>query len=336
MIRPGKLYNIAMKIRVISDIHRSINSSFPISLEDNCDYTLIAGDLGPEHRKNAKWLLENVRRGAFISGNHDAYNRDVTIDQVKSYYHRKFPVDSDVTYFDSSVGVVSKEISTGILLVADVMYTDYALPICNSDEGLPEDIVVKRNIRRAEPKFHGMYMNDFNYFTKSSKYATEWEMSQFEGKKRYHIRPQHYMDHFKKAFGKIERAVESNPDKEIILMTHHCLSPRCISEKFSKDELNASYVSDREKWIADHENIKLVVSGHVHHRADFHVGNALYVLNPLGYVPYGENMEGENGCAWTPNCFVDTDTWTLEREPWDDSPWRERQECFSKAMAAFL
>lgn len=312
-----------MKIRLISDIHRSINERFPLRLDDNCDYTLIAGDLGPDFRRNAEWLRENVKRGAFISGNHDAYTRDATIEEVKEFYHREFPLDSDITYLDSFVGVVSKEIAPGILLVGDVMYTDYAFPVFEGERKMKKERVVSSNMRRAEPKFSGTYMNDFNYYTRSDKYATRWEQDSMPNG-RYHIRPEHYLDHFRKAFRKISKVVRDNPDKQVILMTHHCLSPQCIGEKFSKDDLNASYVSDREKWIKDHPNIRLVLSGHVHHRNQFRVGDALYVLNPLGYVPYGEHEKGENGEAWTPDCFVDTETWEVERVPYVNGEWNDR------------
>ena len=323
-----------MKIRIISDIHRSINENYPLELEDNCDYTLIAGDLGPEFEKNAEWLRKNVKRGAFVSGNHDAYDRNITIEDAKEFYHREFPEDSDITYFDSSVGVLSKEIAPGILLVADVLYTDYALPVSGMDEGRPPDQIVKSNIRRAEPKFHGTYMNDFNYYTRDGRYASDWEKNH-NYDDRYHITPHHYLRHFEKTFAEITRIIEANPDKRVILMTHHCLSPRCIGEKFSKDELNASYVSDREKWIADHPNLKLVVSGHVHNRNMFHVGDALYVLNPLGYVPYGEHLEGENGEAWTPDCFVDTETWTVSKEPYRNKEWEKRLKKDMDAWSMF-
>ena len=325
-----------MKIRIISDIHRSINENYPLSLKDNCDYTLIAGDLGPDFKKNAKWLRRNVKRGAFVSGNHDAYDKEITIEDAKAFYHREFPLDSDVAYLDISVGAVSKELSEKVLLVGDVLYTDYALPISGLDEGLPEDQVVRNNVFRAKPKMSGTYMNDFNYFTTDGSYASDWERERFsDGGKRFYIQPEHYLEHFRKAFARITEIVESNPDKDVILMTHHCLSPKCISERFSKDDLNASYVSDREKWIADHQNIRLVVSGHVHNRNVFHVGGALYVLNPLGYCPYGENLAGENGEEWTPNLFVDTETWTVSSEKWKNPRWERQYRSDTALLSMF-
>ena len=325
-----------MRIRLISDLHMSINENYPLVLDGSCDYTLIAGDLGPDFRKNSRWLRKNVKRGAFVSGNHDAYDREITIEDAKEFYHRKFPALSDVAYLDCSVGVVSKPISEKVLLVGDVLYTDYAYRISPMDDGLPEDLVVRNNITRASPKFRGSYMNDFNYFTRSDKYADSWEKDHPRKIGRFCLSPRHYLDHFRKAFSEIERIVESNPDKDVILMTHHCLSERCISREFSKDELNASYVSPRDKWIADHENIRLVLSGHVHHRGDFRVGNALYVLNPLGYCPYGENLEGENGPAFDPNLFVDTETWEIERHPYSNEKWERRFKADSAMMSMFL
>ena len=325
-----------MKIRIISDIHRSINRNYPLSLKDNCDYTLIAGDLGPEFKKNANWIRKNVRKGAFVSGNHDAYDKDITIEEAKAFYHRTFPVDGDVSYLDASVGAISKSLSEKVLLVGDILYTDYAFPIAGLDEGLPEDQIVRNNIRRASPKMSGSYMNDFNYFTSDGSHAEDWEIDGTRGRKgAFYIRPEHYLEHFRKAFAAMTEIVESNPDKDVIVMTHHCLSPKCISDRFSKDTLNASYVSDKDAWIANHPNIRLVVSGHVHHRATFHVGDALYVLNPLGYCPYGENLSGENGEEWTPDLFVDTDTWTVSREEWKNPAWEKQYQSDTALFSIF-
>ena len=75
------------------------------------------------------------------------------IEDIKQFFANEFPVDSDVTYFDNEVGVISKEIGDNLLLVADVMYTDYTLPVWNRN---PEGLV-KNNMYLADPWRNGRY-----------------------------------------------------------------------------------------------------------------------------------------------------------------------------------
>jgi broad specificity phosphatase PhoE len=196
----------------------------------------------------------------------------------------------------------------------------------------------------AEPRgFGGSYLNDFVYgFTKKKMYKKEkWD----DGESSYgtpngiwHLRTKYYRNHHVKAWKAVTEIVESNPDKNIILMTHHCLSPKCISDDYVNDALNASYVSDKENWILAHPNVKLILSGHVHHRANFKIGETLYVLNPLGYcrdTATQFNPDTNENEMWTPNCFVDTDTWELSYEPYDNENWRELLEIQRKNLMRY-
>lgn len=307
-----------MKLRILSDLHLHINKKYPLDIPNNYDYTLIAGDIGPDYKSNVEWIRKNIHKGAFISGNHDAYTFDNTpIEDVKEFYHKEFPLESDITYFDYSVGVMSKELDDNLLLVADVLYTDYSIKCSQYDNDLSESQLVELNMKRAAPKMSGSYMNDFRYFTRCSEYS----YSSDKDKNRYYLTPKYYLNHFTKSFNKITEIVENNKDKEIVLMTHHCLSPLCCSEWMDKKSLFASYVTDKEQWIKDHENIKLVVSGHIHNEKNFNIGNTLYVMNPLGYCR--ENHDIIN--KWSQDFFVDTKTWKVEKNQYNNN-WDEQHQ----------
>ena len=89
-------------------------------------------------------------------------------------------------------------------------------------------------------------------------------------------------------------------------MTHHCLSPKCISERYKKGLLNASYTSNLENWVDKQlPGVKLVISGHVHNRCDFTFGKrkVRYIVNPCGYIPYDEPF---NEPKFNPNLIIDT------------------------------
>ena len=328
-----------MKIRILSDLHLDINKDYNLDLHKNGAndvFTLIAGDICGDPRKTIEWIKKNVHQGGFCCGNHLVYNdRKMAIEDLKNELHEAFPLNSNITFFDNDVGVISKEIDDGILLVSDVLYTDYKLKI----NGFNERGSTRVNMMAAEPKFSGSYMNDFVWgYTKKKMYKKEPWSKDYEPENLWHLRTKYYKNHFDKAFKKITEIIETNQDKQIILMSHHCLSENCISDEFTHDSLNGSYVSPKDKWIMDHPNIKLVISGHVHFRTSFNVGNTLYVLNPLGYCrdTYKQyNQKTDKWDVWTPNCFVDTDTWKLTYEDWDHKEWDDTYDEYNKKFLKY-
>ena len=321
-----------MKIRLISDLHIDINHNYPLDLHKdgaNDVFTLVAGDVSGSPSFAAEWLKKNIHQGAFVSGNHDVYNTAMTIEEVKDFFHKEFPENGNIVYFDNDVGVVSKEIVDGILLVADVMYTDYALKIgwMNASGN------INRNMQLADPckNRHGG-MNDFNYGTCKKMYvgSNDFRPKKITRDDAWRLVPEWYLEHHEKAFKKITEVVERNKDKQIILMTHHGMSPTCLDSNYSDDGMtDASYTSDKDAWVKAHPNIKCIVSGHIHCRKSFKVGDCLYVMNALGYcdknfIQY--NSETKQCESWTPNCFIDTDTWTVEWQPWKNEDWEKQKK----------
>ena len=320
-----------MKIRLISDLHIDINHKYPIDLHKNGAndvFTLVAGDVcgSPEHA--IKWIKDNIHQGAIVAGNHDVYDTDKTIEETKELFHHEFPENSNITYFDSDVDVISKDISDDVLLVADVLYTDYALPV--SYRNASGDI--NKNMWIADPWQHrNGGMNDFNYGTCKTKYDGINDVRTVNIKRddAYRLVPQWYLDHHKRAFAKMTDVIEKNQDKQIIVMAHHGLSPQCLDKNYNDDSgIDASYTSDKEKWIKSHPNIKCVVSGHIHCRKSFKVGDCLYVMNALGYCSQhlmqycNETKKYE---MWTPDCFIYTDSWTVSWNHSTNEDW-ERQK----------
>ena len=328
-----------MKIRLISDLHIDINSNYPLDLHRdgaNDVYTLIAGDICGSPTMAVEWVKRNIHQGAIVSGNHDVYDTTMPIEEVKEFFHKEFPESGNITFFDNDVGVVSKEIADGILLVADVMYTDYMLPIPWRNPRGDQS----RNMMLADPyKQRSGGMNDFNYGKCKKKYVGENDKrsSKIFRDDVWRLVPQWYLDHHERAFAKITEVIESNKDKQVILMAHHGLSPRCIDDNYHEyDTLDASYVSDKEDWIKTHNNVKCIVSGHIHCRKKFNVGECLYVMNALGYCDRHlkqYNKDTKKWENWTPNCFIDTDNWSVE---WNDVENKEWEETKKKSDEKFM
>ena len=322
-----------MKIRLISDLHIDINAKYPLDLHENGAndaFTLVAGDISGCPRLASEWLKKNIHYGAFVSGNHDVYSTPAPIENIKDFFHKEFPLNGNITYFDNDIGVISKEIANNVLLVADVMYTDYALPI----EWYNAKGNVERNMQLADPYMnrHGG-MNDFNYGHCKKNYP-RWNDLHPSNTIRddvWRLCPPWYKEHHDKAFKAITDVIESNIDKQILLMTHHALSPQCLDKNYDSDNgmMNASYASDKEEWIKAHPNLRCIVSGHIHCRKQFKVGNCLYVMNALGYcdrhlAQYDD--KAKEWKSWTPNCFIDTDLWTVVWEDYENEAWKEQKK----------
>jgi hypothetical protein len=285
-----------------------------------------------------KWLRKNVRNGLIVAGNHLVYNRlGISIEEHKKRLAKKFPIDGSLSFLDNSVGVMAKEVD-GILFIGSTLYTDYKLPV-SGERGLTEQQTIDCNKRMASPKMSGGGLNDFNFGkTEEATYNKSWS---FEGDSDLsYLTPTNYERFFKRTFDEIRNIVEKdeNKDKDIVILTHHCPSPKCIDDVYVDSPLNASYVSDLEDFITSHKNIKCWVCGHVHHRADFLVGQCRVVMNPLGYCKYGEFLSSKDGISgdWTPYTYVNTKTWEVEKTSYDLSKFKKRKEADEKARSAWF
>lgn len=81
--------------------------------------------------------------------------------------------------------------------------------------------------------------------------------------------------------------LEANPDKPVVVISHHGPTPLSIELCYKDDHhMNGGYVSDLSEFIFDHPNIKLWIAGHTHHTYRYYMGDTLVVSNPKGYKGY--------------------------------------------------
>lgn len=319
-----------MKVRIFSDIHVDINQKFPFSFKEGekDTFTLIAGDVSGNPKLTKKWIEANIHNGIFIVGNHDPCYNDLgwTIGKQKRYLAQKFPVDSNVTFLDESVGTMANEIpGTDVLVVASTLYTDYKYASEWSQRCL--DGVNKRRMEQGEKEM--MTVEDLN-MTYGARGLNDFRWGHVEDEfddrrlKQRLVRPDDYKKWFEVTFNKMKEIVEANSDKNIIVMTHHCPSPKCIAPRYVENHMNASYVSDLEDFIFKHPNIKAWVCGHVHSQFIGQIGSnkQWIVCNPRGYE---KETESNN---WNPNTFLDTDTWEITTEPYENKKLDDARKKF--------
>ena len=307
-----------MKIRVVSDLHLDVNERFPFSLRgDEKDvFALVSGDVSGNVKLTSKWIKDNIKNGMFVVGNHDPSYNDLgwTIKKQKQFLADKFPIDGSVTFLDEQVGVMSKSIpNTNILVVGSTLYTDYKYVseenryyIDNANKSRREYGEKELTVEEINMSSGARSLNDFRWG------HVEDEFDDKRLKQRL-VRPDDYKKWFDTTFKKMTEIIESNPDKDIIVMTHHCPTPKCISNQYVTSHLNASYISDLDDFILKHQNIKVWCCGHVHSRFIDKIGNTLIVCNPRGYE---KNMESID---WNPNTFIDTDKWEVVTEEYSNA-----------------
>lgn len=324
-----------VKCRIISDLHytRGINGPdhnktykqsslyhyFGKKFQESVDINLIAGDIceGIEnHEVFLKSFFSN-QKVIFIDGNHLPYFRNddgskPILSKLKQGLKEKFPkthllwnyLENDWIWINENTAII------GSTFYTDYNYCDLTLKEFNEKlkawdiwtnlYGLPSkcepvEKLTRQTIRIETMAEAGSRMNDFRWGKEN---------------KTTYLSPEYYHELHRKAKREVKRChneiMSINPNAKIILMTHHCLSPQCISEKYKKGLLNASYVSNLEKWIdKDLPGIRLVISGHVHNRCNFIFGkrNIRYIINPCGYIPYNEPF---NEPKFNPNLIIDT------------------------------
>ena len=275
-----------MKIRVLSDLHIDVNEMYAYHrvthLKDNDVFTIVAGDTAGCPELAADWIQKNVQKGLVIAGNHIVYSSNYRpIQDLKKQMAQTFPKDAPITFLDHMTGTMAKEVDN-ILFIGTTLYTNYTLlPNVSA-----KDAMYYANSRHGLNDFYCGYTRD-------------------HGKVR-HINPKDYQRWFIESYKEMTRLIQSHPDKDVVVITHHCPSRRCCRDGY--DLLHTSYASDLEPFILKHPNIKLWVCGHVHERKNFKVGNCLVLMNPQGYAHEGESFN------FNPHTFVDTRDWSVHQE----------------------
>lgn len=95
-----------------------------------------------------------------------------------------------------------------------------------------------------------------------------------------------------KSFGCLTEVVEANPDKQIVVLTHHAPSERSHNYERYGNSMKFAYCNNFDAFIEDHPNIKLWVHGHDHEFHDYVIGETRVFANPFGYHENGMGADG--------------------------------------------
>jgi len=256
-----------MKIHYCSDLHLefgALDQSMPAG-----DVLILAGDitllncLDPEDEayyprealrdrtlKFFESAAKNFGRVFYFCGNHECYDYDISL--ASKTIRKRLPM---VTLLDGRVVALSDD----VILTGGTLWTDM-------NGGKAHGFI------GGNGSVWGARMNDFNLIWKSG------------GKEIRRFTTHDAAKLHAKSLRAITKAAEDNPDKTIIVATHHAPTFKGINPEHGGNTLDAGYATNLEGFIRARPNIKHWVFGHTHIQKEFKIGGCQLHSNARGYV----------------------------------------------------
>lgn len=263
-----------MKVNVISDLHLEFDD---LALPGG-DVLILSGDVCEAKNIKADSYDPNGIMFDFERANRrpDRYIRFFKEECAKYRHviyvmgnHEHYGFRYDKTYsqlllnLPDNVRLLEKEYTEidGILFIGATLWTD-----CNKG-----DPITMNDLRHS--------MNDYrivsNYYKDQGQY--------------FKLTPEFTYREHKLSLAYIKKTLELNPNKKVVVVTHHSPSKQSIKPRYQGDyHMNGGYSSDLEQFIIDHPQIKVWTHGHTHDTFDYTVGECRVICNPRGYVGYEE------------------------------------------------
>jgi Icc-related predicted phosphoesterase len=266
-----------MKVNVISDLHLEFDD---LELPGG-DVLILSGDVCEAKNLKADKYDPNGIMFDFERANRrpDRYIRFFKEECAKYRHviyvmgnHEHYGFRYDKTYsqlllnLPDNVRLLEKESTEidGILFVGATLWTD-----CNKG-----DPITMMQLRSS--------MNDYrvvqNYYKDKGQY--------------FKLIPEFTYSEHRQTLKYFESVLQQNPDRPVVVVTHHSPSKQSIKPKYQTDyHMNGGYSSDLEKFILDHPQIKVWTHGHTHDTFDYMIGQCRIICNPRGYVGYEERAQ---------------------------------------------
>lgn len=94
------------------------------------------------------------------------------------------------------------------------------------------------------------------------------------------------------AWARLREVVTSEPQRPMIVITHHAPSRLGLNPRFTGNPLDPAYASSLDEKIAAFENVPVWVHGHTHIAKTYRVGNTVVRSNALGFIAKGGAAPG--------------------------------------------
>jgi len=263
-----------MKINVISDLHLE----FDDLVLPGGDVLILSGDVCEAKNVKADKYDPNGIMFDFERANRrpDRYIRFFKEECAKYRHviyvmgnHEHYGFRFDKTYsqlllnLPDNVRLLEKEstLIDGVLFIGATLWTD-----CNRG-----DPITMMQLRSS--------MNDYRIVTNYYKDKGQY----------FKLTPEFTYQEHRKTLEYFREELNSNPDRPVVIVTHHSPSKQSIKPRYQHDyHMNGGYSSDLESFISEYPQIKVWTHGHTHDTFDYMIGDCRIICNPRGYVGYEE------------------------------------------------
>lgn len=240
-------------IRIIGDIHIDINKAQDYVFDFKDDFVVNCGDTSGDALTTSTWVMNNMRQGVFVHGNHLGYSGYNTLNKSIELLEKAFPDTGLVRYLNNSVYNYK-----GIIFLGCCLYTDFKL--------YGEDKQDNCKVAAARG------MNDFVYPTYEDKNGVIRKLTTDD-----------YEEFFIKSRLFLKEKLVEYVGKPVVIVTHFAPSMFSISKEFLNSPLNPAFAVDMTDLMKKYSNIRLWCHGHVHSGSDYLCYNTRVIARPFGY-----------------------------------------------------
>ena len=201
-----------------------------------------------ELRESTLGLFDEAERNfdhvVYLMGNHEHYG--FCIDDSAEAIRRHFP---RVTLLEDAHVALGDTILCGATLWTDMGGGDLATELA---------------VQRA--------MSDF--------YVIETR----EGERTRALRPADARRRFTSSLAYIGKVAEENPDKKVVVATHHAPSLQGVAPSQRVSRINPAYYTDLHAFIEARPTIGAWIHGHTHVQTEYAIGQCRVLSNARGYA----------------------------------------------------
>jgi predicted phosphodiesterase len=254
-----------MKVQIFSDLHVDVFPIGKISVVDDVDLVIVAGDTC----EGALKAFEHLRRIVpmaipilMVLGNHEYYRRFIPNELALA--RSQAPAFNIGVLESESVVRGGVRGDVRVRFVGATLWTDYR-------------IFGDANQSRVM----GACAAGMNDHRRIGWRKEPWSR----------FRPQEaaLLHHRSRAY--IETVLTTAFDGPTVVITHHAVHWGSILPKYRTDPVTAAFVSDMSAMIEAHQPA-LWVHGHVHNSCDYRVGDTRIICNPHGYGAENPDFDG--------------------------------------------
>jgi Icc-related predicted phosphoesterase len=253
-----------VRVFIASDLHLRIAAAregVNLFSDVEADVAVVARDMC-DGLAGVAWLGRTLARRMDVVcalGNHDLYGEDMTVGYERA---AEIAAGHDRLHLLQDCAVVIG----GVRFVGSTLWTDYKL-----FEGVGGASAAEcMRIARRE----------------LADYGEIYPAGAVDGRMGHLLTARDTVGHHERLVRYLESVFEEEFDGQTVVVSHHAVSRRSISERFADNMTSAAFASNLD-GLVERSGAALWVHGHVHHSCDYEIGGTRVCCNARGYESAG-------------------------------------------------